>query len=189
MGFLKKPLKERIINIFVDMDGVLAVYDKDTHLHMSEPGYFLTKEMYPNSKYFMSVLRELEEENKSITVYILSKLPHIESTSYRDKLSWLGVNFPHLRKQNIYLLQSKWKKGDFIKEHFIQDGQTSCTNILFDDFTENLVNWESKGDNYIGVKVLNGCNNTSKRWAGRTYNLLDIESEKEILTKLTGEIE
>jgi hypothetical protein len=54
-------------------------------------------------------------------------------------------------------------KVQAVSKHYGND-----INILLDDYSRNLIQWEQAGANWIGVKYLNGRNNKSKQWKGKT---------------------
>ena len=63
----------------------------------------------------------------------------------------------------------------------------NAINVLIDDFTVNLVDWQI--DNALGIKVLNNINNTKGTWinnGGFYINAYhDVDDNVEIINNLT----
>ena len=166
-----KIKKDKKINIFLDMDGVLSVYEEDMVKRMTDVNFFRDRKLYTNSRLLFSALKQTD----GFHIYILSKTPQSAPTAYQDKMHWLKTHFPEINKQNIYILPNNMEKGSFIAMQF-----PNCINVLFDDYTPNLIEWEKQGANFIGVKVLNGINGKRGTWTGEKVNLdsfLDIQKK------------
>lgn len=55
-------------------------------------------------------------------------------------------------------------------------------DLLLDDYTKNLIDWEPPG---TGVKLLNGINHTNESWRGNTINGVTLD-EKTIVDKVVS---
>ena len=161
------------VNIYVDMDGVQAVYGfGDSVEEMSRPGYFRHRPMHENVIELMKLLRDAPE----FEVYVLSAV-FADDHSEADKRAWLdacGLN----EVQAVFVPYGE-NKGDYVSHEGF--------NILIDDFSENLVAWERLGKNFVGVKFLNEGNGTRGSWFRRggfsvNYNM----SSEKILAVLQG---
>lgn len=138
--------------IFFDMDGVLAKWDtesavEDTFL----PGYFLNREP---DQVMINSLRTLLSQGYDVR--ILSAV--YPGLIYRaEKEEWL--------KKYVGNVQAIFLPCGDSKAHYVtlSAGQKA---ILIDDYTRNLVMWECEGAEYIGIKYLNGVNNTRGTWSG-----------------------
>jgi hypothetical protein len=43
-------------------------------------------------------------------------------------------------------------------------------NVLLDDYTANLETWISGNENMVAIKFINGFNNKSNKWQGKSTN-------------------
>lgn len=138
--------------IFFDMDGVLAKWDtesavEDTFL----PGYFLNREP---DQVMINSLRTLLSHGYDVR--ILSAV--YPGLIYRaEKEEWL--------RKYVGNVPAIFTPCGESKAHYVTlaAGQKA---ILIDDYTRNLVMWECEGAEYIGIKYLNGVNNTRGTWSG-----------------------
>ena len=147
------------INIYIDMDGVQAVYGKnDTVEEMGQPGYFRNRPVQQN------VIELIEALNidEQINLIILSSVFR-DDHSAADKLLWLMER--DLGDVRVCFVPEGESKSDY--------AVTSGLNILIDDFSKNLFAWESKGPGFVGIKFLNGINGTNGTWAKRNGLTLD----------------
>lgn len=154
-----------MINIYFDMDGVLAEYV------LNPPAIeYYTKGFFRN----LNPINEMIDFAKSLmsdySIHIASTLlwydrrfsPSRYCTGYWcevDKLNWLREYLPELAIGNIHLIPHGTPKNTVVKD-------SSVINILIDDYTPNLESWETK-ENCYGVKLLNGINNTNGTWLSR----------------------
>ena len=147
------------INIYIDMDGVQAVYGKgDSVEEMGKPGYFRNRPVQNNVIELMQALN-IDEH---INLIILSSV-FADDHSVEDKLMWLVEQ--DLMDVRVCFVPEGERKSDYA----IQGG----LNILIDDFSKNLFDWESKGVGFVGIKFLNGINGTKGTWARRRGLTLD----------------
>lgn len=141
-------------NIFVDMDGVLAVYDKDIVNHMYTEGYFANR---PAIKPMLEIVRRLADR-KDYNIYILTSC--IDSPyCIPEKASWLDKNLPKINVENRIYVPYGTVKSEFAKMNV--DVEDSI-NVLIDDYTENLDKWTLEGA--LPIKVMNGINGTNGTW-------------------------
>lgn len=160
------------LKVFFDMDGVLAEYQEDIVEHMHKDGYF---KALPANKKAIKFVKDLEDV-PGIRLYILSKTPNVDAPSAKkDKMVWLNVYLPEFPKENILIQDGRTgkHKGEFLREKlgdgFIKEGY----NILIDDYTKNLVDWETTGENFIALKALNGVNNKKK--THKAYGITEVD--------------
>lgn len=144
------------INIFVDMDGVLAVYEKDMVEKMHNKDFFL--KLAPQ-KGNISLVKSLIKD-KTLNVYILSSL--LEGSPYvlNEKELWLNKYLPEIDARNRLFVPAGIAKSDFINDKLVNIDK--ATNVLIDDYTVNLLKW--KEDGFLALKMLNGANNTTGAW-------------------------
>lgn len=159
------------VNLYFDMDGVLALYDRSAY--EGENPRFLR----PGEHYFRNleedsiaaeVFRWLNEhaEELSISIYILTSLPggDIFNEHFHDKILWLFEKFPGIRIEQI--LVSVTNKNDTVK--YIKNRALQKRDILIDDFNRNLSQWQKNGG--TAIKFCNGINNPDS-FSGLKCNL------------------
>jgi 5'(3')-deoxyribonucleotidase len=168
---------KKTINLFVDMDGTIAkFYYKKNYLEkMYEQGYFETLPLYAIAKQ----INDFANKNTCVNVYILSACvnsPYCE----QEKIAWLLKNMPNISPKNFIFTKVGESKAQKIA--LSVDNIETYINVLLDDYTLNLEQWESKGDNMVGIKFLNGMNDTTKTWNG--YKIKTFKQLEEIIQKL-----
>ena len=163
---------KKTINLFVDMDGTVAkfYYKKDYLERMYEQGYFENLPPYAIAKH----IDEFAKKDTCVNVYILSACVNSPYCK-EEKITWLLKNMPNINPNNFIFTkvgESKWEKAfETIGEDF-----DDCINILLDDYTLNLDYWGGGASNMIGIKFLNGLNDTTKVWQGakvKTFKQLE----------------
>lgn len=139
--------------IYVDMDGVLAKWNPAATIEETfERGYFLNREPQQNI---------IDAVNRLKGKYNITILSCVYQNGYatEEKIAWLKKN--GLGDLDKLFVPYGASKREFIKELTT----TGATTFLLDDYTKNLVEWE-KEDNSVGIKFLNGINDTNKSWHG-----------------------
>ena len=155
---------KKTINLFVDMDGTVAkFYYKKNYLEkMYEKGYFETLPLYAIAK----EIDAFANKDTCVEVFILSACvnsPYCED----EKVAWLLANIPNINPKNFIFTKVGQNKADIITAR-LNDFVNDKVNILLDDYTKNLEDWEeSCVPNAVGIKFLNGMNDTTKTWQGR----------------------
>ena len=169
---------KKTINLFVDMDGTLAkfYYKKNCLEKMYEQGYFANLPLYAIARH----IDDFAKKDTCVNVYILSACvnsPYCE----QEKTEWLLKNMPNINPKNFIFTkvgESKWEKA----YQTIGDENFDCmVNILLDDYTKNLEDWCCE-NNMVGIKFLNGINDTTKTWQG--YKVKTFKQLIEILQEL-----
>lgn len=168
---------KKTINLFVDMDGTIAkFYYKKNYLEkMYEQGYFENLPLYAIAKH----IDDFAKKDTCVNVYILSACVNSKYCE-QEKTEWLLKNMPNINPKNFLFTKVGECKAQKIA--LSVDNIENYINILLDDYTINLEQWESKGNNMVGVKFLNGMNDTTKSWQGakvKTFKQLE-----EIIQKL-----
>lgn len=170
---------KKTINLFVDMDGTIAkFYYKKNYLEkMYEQGYFENLPLYAMAK----AIDGFAKKETCVNVYILSACinsPYCEE----EKVAWLLKNMPNINPKNFIFT----KVGESKVQKMVNDkniDNVNCLNVLLDDYTLNLEQWESDSHkNMVGVKFLNGMNDTTKSWQG--YKVKTFKQLEEILQEL-----
>jgi 5'(3')-deoxyribonucleotidase len=161
---------KKTINLFVDMDGTIAKFyhNKKCLEKMYEENYFANLPLYSIARQ----INEFAKKDTCVEVYILSACinsPHCES----EKVAWLMKNMPNIKPQNY--LFTKVGENKVVKAINSTKEFFEITNILLDDYTKNLTEW-NETESCVGVKFLNGMNDTTKTWQGakiKTFKQLE----------------
>lgn len=169
---------KKTINLFVDMDGTLAkFYYKKNYLEkMYEQGYFANLPLYAIAKH----IDDFAKIETCVNVYILSACinsPYCE----QEKTEWLLKNMPNIDPKNYIFTKVGESKLQKVINNINIDN-VNCLNILLDDYTLNLEQWESDHYNMVGIKFLNGLNDTTKNWQG--LKIKTFKQLEEIIQKL-----
>lgn len=147
--------------IFVDMDGTIADFYEDANCleRMMEKDFFynLRPMMLAQDLNDKVESGEIDPEN----LYILSACVN---TPYcmREKRDWVYKYLPFIPKRNIILIKVGENKADMVE--FFLDTELTREDILIDDYTKNLIEWEWAGG--TGIKALNGINGKNGVWKG-----------------------
>lgn len=137
------------MRLFVDMDGVLAEWKYAGLDEVTGKGYFRN---LPAQNSVVEAVKEIIHSGK-INVYCLSSVFQ-DDHSIAEKNAWLNQYLPEIPKERRIFSPYGAPKKEILSEHFPED-------ILLDDFTKNLMEWHG-----IGIKLLNGINDTNKSWTG-----------------------
>lgn len=142
--------------IFLDLDGTLARFNVKNALQRfaTEKGFFANLKAYKN-------IEEINELAKSGNVYIISASPNLQADN--DKMQWISEYLFNVPSENIVICRVGENKAEVIKSklNIIIDK----TTVLLDDYTKNLVEWESAGG--VGIKRLTKvADNSTGKWKG-----------------------
>ena len=133
-------MKNYNVNIYCDMDGVLADFNKRVRAverFENEKGFF--KNLAP-IKTNVESIKLLIENNYN--VYILSASPN--ESADNDKLEWLKKYLPMIKNENIILMRNGENKADFVK--------TTENNLLFDDYSKNVNDFLNRGFDSVRIE-------------------------------------
>lgn len=169
---------KKTINLFIDMDGTVAkFYYKKNYLEkMYEQGYFANLPPYAITKQ----INDFANKETCVNVYILSACVDSQYCK-QEKTEWLLKNIPNIDPRNFIFTKVGESKVQKIVSNINIDN-VNCINILLDDYTLNLKQWESESDNMVGIKFLNGMNDTTKSWQG--FKIKTFRQLEEIIQKL-----
>lgn len=134
--------------IYIDMDGVLAQWDTSATAHDTEqPGFFLSRKREPT---IVELIKALEKMNADFSI-----LSAVYQNGYaeKEKLLWL---LDVVGPIEYTFVPYGDKKADYIR---------GTKNILIDDFSGNLHDWEASGN--VGIKFYNGVNGTHGSWSSK----------------------
>jgi 5'(3')-deoxyribonucleotidase/DNA-binding transcriptional MerR regulator len=139
--------------LFVDMDGTLAEFKQISSMEMLyEKGYF--RNLKPIQT-VVDAIKHFMKEHPDVEVKILSAVldsKHAET----EKNQWLDQHLPEIKKADRIFTRYGEDKTSFIQ------GGVSSNDYLLDDYTKNLSTWKEFSG--IGIKLLNGINNTNNSW-------------------------
>ena len=159
--------------IFLDLDGTLAKFNVRNALNrfQTEKGFFANLKAYKG-------IEDINELAKKGNVYIISASPNEQAD--KDKATWIDLFLPNLPKSNICFCRLGKNKAKEIKKNLNIIINKEC--ILLDDYTQNLVEWESVGG--VGIKRLTSiANNKSGRWKGLAIrNLRELKGALTLVT-------
>lgn len=151
--------------IFLDMDGTLANFpDITTNKHllddMYQKGFFENLEPLP-FLHEMNKVAALFPEN----IFVLSAC--IDSPFCKpEKIQWLKKHLPAACKENVIFTTTRRKKSAYIAEKLYggKRRRLSKYDILIDDYSKNIIEWENAGG--TAIKFKNGYNLNG----GKNYN-------------------
>ena len=140
---------------FIDMDGVLALFEQASIEEMTTPGFFISRKPVQNVIDMTDRLIE-KSGREDIEVYVLSS--YLLPVSKAEKIAW-NEKYTHIPFENqIYV-----PYGESKADAFMSIGGIRETDVLLDDFSPNLREWDKYG---VGVKLYNGINGTKGTWKG-----------------------
>ena len=147
----EKPMEKR--RLFVDMDGTLAVFTPvDTMETLYEKGYFQSLEPIKNA---VAGLKLFIKENPETEVFILSSVLSDSPYALKEKQAWLTQQLPEIDTAHQIFNPCGTDKSAFVP------GGITATDILLDDYTDNLLSWQNHGG--TAIKFMNGINGTRGR--------------------------
>lgn len=155
------------VNLFIDMDGVLAVYHKNTSKHMYTKGFFLNR---PVIKHMMNLSKLLIGTN-DYEVYILSSVIN-SPYCVPEKNMWLEKYIPEIKQENRIFVPYGQVKAEFVATKVNLE---NSVNVILDDYTNNLVKWKVPGA--LPIKVLNGINNTNGTWHNLEGEIIAVDDD------------
>lgn len=155
--------------IFIDMDGTLAEFKPCEKLEtLFEEGYFR------NLKPQMTVVEAAREliASEEFDVYVLSAVLTDSKYALKEKNEWLDEFLPELPKDKRIFPPCGEDKKKYVD---LSEG-----DLLLDDYTKNLIDWEPPG---TAIKLLNGINHTNETWEGNCVNGV-VTTSNELVDKI-----
>lgn len=186
-------------NFYFDMDGVLAVYEREAYIGSFEKNAFEKEKptfLQKNKHYFLnckpdmkmlhvidilwSAIRTghygLDPESQIFIVTSIANHGTIFNEQFHDKIAWIGKWIPYFPIENLYVsVTEKREIGEMINNRLI-----SFNDILIDDYNKNLQNWSAAGGR--ALKYCNGINDPSS-WTSE-LNLTEDMTAYDIVQKL-----
>ena len=141
--------------IFLDLDGTLAKFNVKNALQRfdKEIGFFAKLGAYKG-------IKEINEMAKQGNLYIISASPNIQADI--DKMIWIEKYLPDIPKNHIVICRCGECKALVLRKLGLVIDK-NC--YLLDDYTKNLVEWETFGG--VGIKrITKVADNSTKKWKG-----------------------
>ena len=145
-----------MIKLFIDLDGTVARFNVKNALERfdKEKGFFAKLLAYKG----IEVINELATKGN---VFVISASPNEQADN--DKMIWLNKYLPNVKQENITLCRLGQCKANVIQEKYQMSINEEC--LLLDDYTKNLIEWESFGGK--GIKRLTSISDNSRGlWKG-----------------------
>ena len=155
--------------IFLDLDGTLAKFNVRNALDRfdKEEGFFARLGAYKG----IEIVNELAKTNQ---LFIISASPNEQADN--DKIKWISKFLPNVSTENITLCRLGENKAEIIQNKYNLVINSEC--YLLDDYTKNLIEWESFGGK--GIKRLTTISDNSRKlWKG--FELKDLTKLEEFL--------
>ena len=152
---------KRAPRIFFDMDGVLNVWEANTHMDIvTAPGYMRTRKPIDSMVKASKLLSKAGFE-----VWIASAvLPYKHSIP--DKKFWIRQHCPWFTEDRQVFIPYGTDKAKSLR-NLVDHG-----DVFLDDYTANLRDLQSAfGKQMECVKVLNGINDTNHSWKGKRISI------------------
>ena len=144
--------KDKKVNIYVDMDGVVADYDMLGFEENKD-----ADDVYLNKRAVTTTIKVLEEVNSlnNVNLYILSVSRN--ENQIPGKVKWLEKNMPFITKEQINILPREgndFKPAHELKKIFLK-GNTNPdeVNIMIDDSHSVLYTLHRSGINVIPLHI------------------------------------
>lgn len=137
------------------MTGTLARFNVRNALKRfeTEKGFFAKLGAYKG-------IEKINEMAKAGNVYIISASPNIQADI--DKMTWIEKYLNNVPMENRLICRCGENKAEYLKNKGLQIDKNS---YLLDDYTKNLIEWESAGG--VGIKRLTKCaDNSTGKWKG-----------------------
>lgn len=159
------------VMLFMDMDGVVARYDRWAYDPAKNPGYGKAAYEIESLHYFRTcapdrhALKLLKRAidagvDTRLLTSIRSDLPWVRF----DKVQWLAEHAPWFDPARLVIASGD--KAQAVIAMRIASGLGPNT-VLLDDFNRNLEDWDRAGG--LAIKYLNGVNSPGS-WYGRHYD-------------------
>lgn len=149
--------------IFLDLDGTLAKFNVPNALKRfeTEKGFFARLGAYKG-------IEKINEMAKQGNIYIISASPNMYADL--DKKKWIRKYLNNIPTENIVLCRIGENKARKIENKYNIKIDKDC--FLLDDYTKNLIEWETVGG--TGIKrITTVSDNSTKKWKGLELKQLE----------------
>lgn len=138
---------------FIDMDGVLAVFNNNikSEEELYKKGYF--KNLSPQNN-ILDAVKWLADENE---VYILSCYLKESKYALDEKISWLKEYIPEIPENHYLFVPCGNKKTDYVP------WGVGPYDILVDDYGENIKAWKEANNEAYYVRICEDQKDVKKK--------------------------
>lgn len=154
------------MNYFFDMDGTLALYEREAYVAGVKWYEDLRQEHYfrnlPELKGGVRLFKELLDKDTT-SVYVITDVGIPDEDIYyemaADKIMWINERFKNFRPENFMIINCLNGKEKITKAEGAEKLLSRPLNkddILYDDYNKNLIIWQEAGG--TPIKALNGLN-------------------------------
>ena len=149
---IKEMAKDKKVDIYVDMDGVVADYEL-----LNFEKVKTSPDAYLNKRPITTVINILKDLSKldNITIYILSIAK--QENQINGKLVWLSKNMDFIPLSNINIIPrdtNEWKKACILKKEFLKGNHNKKNiSLMIDDSHDVLRELQDLDINIIPVHI------------------------------------
>ena len=170
--------------ICFDIDGVLRVYDRNDYVQNSDGtypyhqrGHYANKEADKTAVYLFNRCVKSCKGN----VFVITSIPKIPTSNYViiDDIIWLDNKVDDF-DLGAHLIAPKSDKFTHIE--WIRESTLKKSDILIDDWNDNLYSWMAKGG--TAIKYLNGIN-SAESWNGPVLDSTKFEGPELFITLMS----
>lgn len=157
--------------LFVDMDGTVAEWKvAASYDELYEKGRFSSLHPY---QAVVDAIRLIHEQAPFVELFILSCVLPDSPYIIPEKNEWLDRYMPFIGPDHRLFTWSG------VPKHSAAPGGVRLHDTLLDDYSKNLLEWESDAliTGAKGVKLLNGINGTQGKWRGSSVSRLTSPEE------------
>lgn len=155
--------------LFLDLDGTIAKFNVKNALERfdKEVGFFANLGAYKG-------IEKINELALNGNVFIISASPNEQADN--DKMTWVKKYLNNVSQENITICRIGENKAKVIEKKYKQT--ITKNDLLLDDYTKNLIEWENFGGKGI-KRITKVSDNSTKKWKG--LELKDLTRIAEIL--------
>ena len=156
--------------LFIDMDGTLCKWKVITQEEdLFSKGWFRDMEPIQSVVDAVNMIRAKDD----VEVFIMTAIMEGSSYAMKEKKEWVKEHLPGFEDDHILFVPYGKHKHEFAP------GGILPTDVLLDDYSWNLHEWDKHG---IAVKIRTASNGTNGTWKG--YTVYDTMQPKDIADAL-----
>ena len=178
----KKSFEEvvpnRAVVLYVDMDGTIVKWvpmqtesEEEVYDILKSRHYFLK---LPPAHHALNAVKELL--GWGLKVKILTSYLSDSAYALDEKRLWLNKYLPEVEERDRIYVPYGIPKAEYL-------GSIGPNDVLLDDYTKNLREWEVAGG--TGIKFLNSLNHTRKTWSGAKVSWDSKTLAEDIMTAIS----
>lgn len=160
------------VRIFIDMDGTLAKFNHNLKSEevLYEEGYFYNLPPQENILKAIKQLAKMYPKN----VFILSCYLSDSKYALKEKEEWLQKHIPEIPVDKWHFVPCGKKKADFVPFNVTK------TDILIDDYGENLKDWKKACKSAAYIKVCKDMDDAITEMGKIDENCTVISNETDV---------